>query len=231
MLHPPSKFQKFGGNTVIVPRIRRVNPKHKSVHCALVACKCGALKTVDLHDLRAGLRQRCRRCPRKSPPTRPRLLSVKETLGDVPHIRAKDAKPEWMSWTGMKLRCTSKNHNKFPIYGGRGIKVCAEWLEPSTGFSRFVADMGRKPASDWTLERIDVDGDYEPANCIWLELHKQGWNKRNSVYVEYEGRSWCIGELAQHLNLCHSTLYNRAVNRGWPQERWAEPVRTTSKNS
>lgn len=77
--------------------------------------------------------------------------------------------PTYHSWRSMKKRCYQKAHDSYPRYGGRGIQVCAEWKD---SFETFLADMGVKPAG-MSLDRIDPDGDYEPANCRWATFRDQ----------------------------------------------------------
>ena len=75
-------------------------------------------------------------------------------------------------------RCNRKTHHKYADYGGRGVKVCERWHK----FENFLADMGKRP-NGMTLDRIDVNGNYEPGNCRWADAKTQAANKRNSVKV------------------------------------------------
>ena len=75
----------------------------------------------------------------------------------------------------MKYRCYNKNEKRYTDYGGRGIKICDRWLE---SFDNFYEDMGDKPTSKHSLDRIDVNGDYEPSNCRWADTFMQAQNTR-----------------------------------------------------
>lgn len=80
---------------------------------------------------------------------------------------------EFRIWYGMKRRCFDAKEKCYRDYGGRGITVCARWLV----FANFIADMGPSPEG-YSLERKDVNGNYEPANCVWMPLAQQQANKR-----------------------------------------------------
>jgi len=83
-------------------------------------------------------------------------------------------------WRNMKQRCCNSGRDDYADYGGRGITVCDRWLEPDgKGFLNFLSDMGERPKG-MTLDRIDVDGNYEPSNCRWAERSTQNHNKRKT---------------------------------------------------
>lgn len=88
---------------------------------------------------------------------------------------------ERISYTQMKARCLNKRHHAYADYGGRGIQVCARWLEPNgQGFRNFLDDMGPRPLGK-TLDRKDVEGNYEPGNCRWADAKDQTMNRRNML--------------------------------------------------
>lgn len=81
------------------------------------------------------------------------------------------------SFYAMLARCKYRRRGKHPHYAGRGIKVCERWKDKRNGFRNFLADMGLRP-SGFSLDRIDVDGHYEPINCRWATKQEQAINKR-----------------------------------------------------
>lgn len=135
--------------------------------------------------------------------------------------------PLYETWRGMIKRCTNKNHTYYYRYGGRGIKVCESWL---IDFNRFCIDMGEKPSKDYTLDRINNDGDYEPNNCRWATKEEQECNKVNNKFIEYNGKSQTLYQWSKELNIKKVTLKNR-LYLGWTIERtFTTPVRKRGKN-
>ena len=86
--------------------------------------------------------------------------------------------PEHNSWAGAKQRCYYTKHKYYSNYGGRGIKMCPRWTDRKNGFLNFYHDMGPKPGPDYSLDRIDPDGDYCPENCRWASRLEQNSNRK-----------------------------------------------------
>lgn len=124
------------------------------------SCDCGAETVTHSASLRKGLTQSCGCLGRE------RRLSANTT-----HGRARG--PEWTSWQMMRQRCQNPGATQYADYGGRGVTVCARWQD----FTAFYADMGPRPEG-MTLDRIDVNGNYEPGNCKWSTRSEQNRNKR-----------------------------------------------------
>ena len=86
--------------------------------------------------------------------------------------------PEYTCWRNMIKRCCDAQGQQFPNYGGRGITVCSRWME----FENFYADMGSRPSGDYSLDRINNDGNYEPDNCRWATRIEQNRNQRQKTH-------------------------------------------------
>lgn len=118
----------------------------------------------------------------------------------------------------MWTRTTNPSRENYARYGGRGIRVCDRWRS----FDTFLADMGPKPSSGHSLDRIDPDGNYEPANCRWASSKFQARNKRNSRVVQFNGESITVAELSERSGVSPFTLYDR-LRRGCAHDMLLEP--------
>ena len=121
------------------------------------------------------------------------------------------------SWHAMWHRCIKPGAVGYADYGGRGITVCDRWKS----FENFFADMGERPEGT-TLDRIDVNGNYEPKNCRWATDLQQNNNRTNSRVLTLDGKSMSVSEWSRELGVPRIRLANR-VRRGWPVEQILNP--------
>lgn len=94
--------------------------------------------------------------------------------------------PEYLVWCNMRYRCTNPKHPKYPRYGGRGIVVCARWMD---SFASFLQDVGQRPFVEASIGRIDNDGNYEPGNVRWETRKQQQRNMSSNRMVTIEGKT------------------------------------------
>jgi hypothetical protein len=135
-------------------------------------------------------------------------------------------------WQGMKDRCFNPNHHGYHNYGGRGITICNEWMDYAN-FRKFMIGIGydeNLKRGVQTLERIDVNGNYEPSNCKLIPFVEQSLNRRNSHKVLYNGEEKTISEWAKVYKMNQNTLGHR-LREGWPIEKaLLTPVRHPKKH-
>ena len=127
-------------------------------------------------------------------------------------------------WEQMVSRCTNPNNPQYHNYGGRGIKVCDRWLE---SFENFKEDMEATHGAYLTLDRIDVNGHYEPSNCRWITMQEQQKNRRDCVYYTHEGRTMIQADWARELGIKPHTLRWR-VGRYGVEKALTMPTRTNN---
>lgn len=132
----------------------------------LCLCDCGNRKKVVGYDLRRGHTKSCG-CLNKE-----RVKKAATSHGATADNRRD---PEYAVWNNMIQRCENPKNNQYKNYGARGIKVCDQWRND---YSAFIKDIGKRPSNNHSIERIDVDGDYEPSNCKWVTPKEQARNRR-----------------------------------------------------
>ena len=122
----------------------------------------------------------------------------------------------YKKWEDMKARCNNPNNKRFKDYGGRGIKICDEWLADFMNFYNWAICNGYKEGL--TIERIDNNGNYEPSNCKWITRAEQMKNTRNCHYIEYNGETHCISEWLKILGITSRSIANK-LYKGYPIEK------------
>ena len=167
-----------------------------------VRCDCGIEKTVSGHDLRKPGRRACG-CQ-----TTDAVRAAATTHGQT-------GTRTWRSWNSMVHRCMRPADPSWDRYGGRGIRICDRWLGP-IGFENFLADMGERPSSK-TLDRVDVNGNYEPKNCRWATRNEQDNNKRTNLMLTLNGKRMSVSDWAHSRSMRPGTLFRR-LHYGWSVE-------------
>lgn len=208
----PKAGDKFGRLTVVIPP---ANPRDV-VQCV---CKCGTEKTVRFAILTYGTTKSCGCLGREHRGKGLGKWPAWNGVGKTP--------PEFFTWRGMLDRCYSERcDSSWENYGGRGISVCERWIK---SFDAFFEDMGPKPHPSLSIDRINVNGHYEPSNCRWASWEVQANNKRTNVFVTYGGTTLTMAQWSRKLKISPSVLGSR-IKKGWSAHKaFTTPVRKTTK--
>lgn len=181
--------------------LREVASERPGRH-VLCRCDCGTVKVVRFSHLVNGNTSSCG-CYKRD-----LTIATKRTHGQ-------SGTRLYYVWVEMRQRCQNPRHPRYPLYGGRGIRVCDEWKD----FERFrswALANGYRPGL--SLDRIDNDGDYEPGNCRWVPQLVQNNNSRRCKMITYRGRTQSLAQWARELGLNYRTLRSR-LRIGWSVER------------
>lgn len=199
----------FGRLTVV----RRSFTKKGKVYW-ICQCECGNERSIAGCSLKLGLSSSCG-CFRK------------ELLGNITRKHGLRETKAYRILYGAIDRCTNPKNRAWVYYGGRGIRVSEAWMRNPV---QFIADMGQ-PKDGYTLERVDVNGHYEPGNCVWATKKQQARNKRTTRLVTYQGETRSLAEWSEILGVNYSALRFR-LDDGWPVDRaFTAPYRQKHKNS
>jgi hypothetical protein len=138
------------------------------------------------------------------------------------HARRSGFSAEYIAWRNMIARCERPSSQRYSSYGARGIRVCERWRE---SFEAFLTDMGPKPSQSYSIDRVNVHGNYEPENCRWAPKKIQQRNTQRSRTVEFRGERMSLPDAVERAGLNYSMVKRRLQN-GWTDERaLTEPKR------
>ena len=180
--------QKYGRLTVL----NYAYTKNKIAHWKC-KCDCGNIKVVKGPRIKNGDIKSCG-CLRRE------LARKKSTKHGQHGTRL------YNIWKGVMNRCNTKGSSTFYKYGGRGIKVVDEWIN-FDNFKKWALDNGYK--DNLTIERIDVNGNYEPDNCKWIPAKEQHYNKRTNITETIDGENKTLAQWAEQYGIKKSTIYAR----------------------
>jgi hypothetical protein len=201
----PQRFEDLTGNRYgrLVALRREPSERYTKWACQ---CDCGNLKTVQAVSLKNGDTQSCGCLFRERASKR-----FKGRKDRITHGLSRS--PEYRVWASMLERCRNPNTVGYPRYGGRGIKVCERW----DSFDNFIADMGRRPSGDYSIEREDNDGNYEPSNCRWATREEQAYNRTKTILIDYRGAKITTLEASKISGLSTNIVKTRWF-KGWSAE-------------
>ncbi len=144
-----------------------------------------------------------------------RQVEIRSAVGDQQRTHGMFRSPEYTVWQNMKKRCLDTSYRRYPDYGGRGVTICARWLE---SFQNFIDDMGPRPSPKHSIERKDNAGNYEPSNCCWAARVVQDRNKRTNHVITYNGETMVLQAWAERTGICYETIRAR-IAKGWNPEQ------------
>lgn len=194
---------KFGKWTIIeeiAPKIISNKPR-RMFRCQ---CECGNIGEVQLSCLRNGHSTSCG-CEQKK---RASAANTKHGL---------EKHPLYCTWKNMKKRCNNPNATEYKNYGGRGISVCEEWSKDFQNFYDWAINNGW--TKELTIDRIDTNGNYCPENCRWADVKTQMNNMTKNHYIEYNGDTYTLSTLSEHLNIPYNIVRYRLSNCKWTTEQ------------
>jgi hypothetical protein len=122
---------------------------------------------------------------------------------------------EHKCWAHMKARCYDINDNRYYRYGGRGITVCDRW---KNSFESFIEDMGMSPSPKHSVDRIDIDKNYERSNCRWATAKEQANNASSNRMITYEGKTQTLAQWSDETGIKRTTISMRIDSYGWTIE-------------
>ena len=171
----------------------------KTIEYYLCECECGKKAIIEKNRLKTGRTKSCG-CLRKE------IISKIKGTHHLTKTRI------FRIWDCMKTRCLNKNYTYFKHYGGRGITICDEWKNDFKQFYDWAINNGY--AENLTIDRIDVNGNYEPSNCRWVTMKQQRRNTTKNIFVEINGVKKVLIDWCTDYKIKYTTVLSR-IHSGW----------------
>lgn len=217
--------KKYGRLTVIEDLGVRQIPSGTKRHQFLCLCDCGNYAKVDRNKLVCNATKSCGCLVKEERQTRttrvPEIVyqNVDKRFWYMSYYEHNF--PMGKRYKNMMNRCFKESSSDYKNYGGRGITVCDEWANDFFKFKEWAEQNGFR--EDLTLDRIDVNGNYEPSNCRWATHKEQCRNKRNTVYLTYKGNKVAQAQFAEDFNIRYYKVDN-LVKKGLCGEKILEKL-------
>lgn len=210
--------QKFGRLTV-AEIIFKEGANGRGVIYWRCACDCGNVVEIRPQSLKSGNSSSCGCLKRE-------IRSKQMTEQNIKH--GMSGTRIHNIWNGMRARCRLKTHFAYAYYGGKGVKVCEEWLDFQS-FYKWATANGYNDTL--TIERMDTDADYCPENCKWIPMSEQSKNKSSTIWVTYCGKRMSLAEATEAAGLPYKPVLQRIKKLGWTADRaLSEPIYNSSKS-
>lgn len=167
------------GNKIWALLIESFSHHNRHSRYVVCLCDCGNRKIIAYSNIKRGSSKSCG-CLHAS------------RIGALNRVHGMTRTKVYRAWKHLRERINNPNCKKYSLYGGRGISLCERWNK----FENFIEDMGQPPTSFHSIDRINVNGNYEPGNCRWATAKEQARNKRNSILIDINGqirplKEWC----------------------------------------
>ena len=210
-----SPGDKFGRFTVIAEALSTKDGRGWPIRMVTCKCECGSIRTVSFLTIRHGKSKSCG-CLHREISAKTASVTFR-THG----ITRNSTRPsEYTTWINVKNRIFKKSCSQYKNYGGRGISMHAAWIND---FESFFAYVGQRPSPKHSLDRIDVDVNYEPGNVKWSTQKEQQSNRRNNRKAMLDGEFLTFTEIARRLGVTwHTVAYRTKKNipLSNPPRRW-----------
>lgn len=215
--------KKFGYWTVIklgyIKQLYWNGKKNGKEYYWLCRCECGTEKEVLASSLLKGASKSCG-CYSFSDEVKAKRAEMNKTHG---HSGTRLYK----LWTNIKTRCYNSKRKGFYLYGGRGIKMCEEWKQDFMVFREWALTHGydkNAERGECTIDRIDVNGDYSPNNCRFINMQEQTNNRRKTTFITYKGETKPMADWCRQYGLRVNTAHKR-IKMGWDLDKvFNEPI-------
>ena len=198
--------QKFGKLVALYPTGKKT--KHGGNAIWMCQCDCGNYTEANTGALRCGGKKSCG-------------CAVIEHTSNLNKTHGGRKERLYLVWMDMRRRCRDPKDENYKNYGGRGISVCQEWDSDYSAFRSWSEETGyddKAESHKCTLDRIDVNGNYEPSNCRWVDMKTQCNNRRNNVMIAFRGEVKSQAEWSRVLGF-NQTLIRKRLAAGWDVER------------